>query len=91
MQATWSGEGQECHRCDTPAPGAKTMRLAADDVRSVVMPGCGHYCLEEAPGEILEALTGFLARTGTGRLRHPTPGRMPPWSRRDWTEPEGGE
>ena len=26
------------------------MRLAADDVQSVVIPGCGHYCLEEAGG-----------------------------------------
>ena len=37
------------------------MRLAADDVRDVVIPGCGHYCLEEAPEEILVALTAFLA------------------------------
>jgi pimeloyl-ACP methyl ester carboxylesterase len=28
---------------------AHTMRLAADDVQSVVVPGCAHYCLEEAP------------------------------------------
>jgi pimeloyl-ACP methyl ester carboxylesterase len=39
---------------------ANTMKLAADDVRSVVIPGCGHYCLEEAPGEIAAALTAFL-------------------------------
>jgi len=25
------------------------MKLAADDVQSVVIPGCGHYCLGEAP------------------------------------------
>jgi pimeloyl-ACP methyl ester carboxylesterase len=41
---------------------ADTMRLAADDVRSVVIPGSGHYCLEEAPEEVLEALTAFLER-----------------------------
>ena len=40
---------------------ANTMRLAADDVQSVVIPGCGHYCLEEAPEEIQAALTTFLA------------------------------
>jgi pimeloyl-ACP methyl ester carboxylesterase len=36
------------------------MRPAGDDVQSVVIPGCGHYCLEEAPEEVLAALTAFL-------------------------------
>jgi pimeloyl-ACP methyl ester carboxylesterase len=40
---------------------ANTMKLAADEVQSVVIPGCGHYCLEEAPEEILAALAAFLA------------------------------
>ena len=40
---------------------ANTMKLAADDVQSVVIPGCGHYCLEEAPEHIVEALTAFMA------------------------------
>ena len=40
---------------------ANTMKLAADDVQSVVFPGSGHYCLEEAPGEVVAALTAFLA------------------------------
>ena len=40
---------------------ANTMKLAANDVQSVVIPGCGHYCLEEAPEEVLAALTAFLA------------------------------
>lgn len=40
---------------------ANTMRLAADDVQSLVIPGCGHYCLEEAAEEMLAALTAFLA------------------------------
>ncbi len=40
---------------------ANTMKLAADDVQSLVIPGSGHYCLEEAPQEILAALTAFLA------------------------------
>ena len=43
---------------------ANTMKLAADDVQTLVIPGCGRYCLKEAPGEILAALTAFLARTG---------------------------
>jgi hypothetical protein len=42
---------------------ASTMKLAADDMQSVVIPGCGHYCLEEAPEEVVAALTAFLART----------------------------
>ena len=37
------------------------MRLAADDVQGMVIPGSGHYCLEEAPEEVLAALTTFLA------------------------------
>jgi pimeloyl-ACP methyl ester carboxylesterase len=36
---------------------ANTMRLAADDVQSVVIPGSGHYCLEEVPEEVVAALT----------------------------------
>jgi pimeloyl-ACP methyl ester carboxylesterase len=39
---------------------ANTMKLAADDVQSVLIHGCGHYCLEEAPEGVLEALTAFL-------------------------------
>ncbi|MGA4845912.1 alpha/beta fold hydrolase [Streptomyces sp. G5(2025)] len=38
-----------------------TMKLAADDVESLVVPGCGHYPAEEAPEEMLSALTAFLA------------------------------
>src|SRR6516164_6815365 len=40
---------------------ANTMKLAADDVQSVVIPASGHYCLAEAPGEVLAALNAFLA------------------------------
>jgi pimeloyl-ACP methyl ester carboxylesterase len=40
---------------------AKTMELAADNVQSVVIPGSGHYCLEEAPEEIVTTLTAFFA------------------------------
>ena len=40
---------------------ANTMKLAADDVQSLIIPGSGHYCLEEAPEEVTAALTAFLA------------------------------
>ena len=40
---------------------ANTMKLTADDVQSVVIPGSGHYCLEEAPEDVLATLTAFLA------------------------------
>ena len=40
---------------------ADTMKLAADDVQAVVIPGCGHHPPEEAPEETLAALTAFLA------------------------------
>jgi hypothetical protein len=51
------------------------MKLAADDVQSMVIPGCGHYCLEEAPEEIIEALTAFLApyRDGPAAASDPAP------------------
>ena len=39
---------------------ANTMKLVADDVRSVVIPS-GHWVSEEAPDEVLAALTEFLA------------------------------
>lgn len=38
-----------------------TMKLAADDVQSLVIPGCGHHPAEETPEEMLAALTTFLA------------------------------
>jgi pimeloyl-ACP methyl ester carboxylesterase len=37
------------------------MKLVADDVQSVVIPGAGHWVAEEAPDEVLAALTEFLA------------------------------
>jgi pimeloyl-ACP methyl ester carboxylesterase len=33
----------------------------ADDVQSLVIPGVGHFLAEEAPEELLAALTAFLA------------------------------
>ena len=37
------------------------MKLVADDVQSLVIPGTGHFVAEEAPDEMLAALTAFLA------------------------------
>ena len=47
-------------------PG-NTMKLVADDVRTVVLAGSGHWVAEQAPEELLAALTAFLApyRDGT--------------------------
>jgi pimeloyl-ACP methyl ester carboxylesterase len=38
-----------------------TMKLAADDVQTVVLPGSGHWVAEQAPEQLLAALTSFLA------------------------------
>ncbi|MEU7138608.1 alpha/beta hydrolase [Nocardia sp. NPDC046473] len=38
-----------------------TMKLAADNVESLIIPDCGHYPAEEAPATMLTALTTFLA------------------------------
>ncbi len=47
------------------------MKPAADDVQTVVIPGVGHWVAEQAPEEMLAALTAFLApyREGGGGLR----------------------
>jgi pimeloyl-ACP methyl ester carboxylesterase len=46
---------------------AETMKLVADDVQGVVLPGAAHWVAEQAPEELLAALTEFLApyRDGT--------------------------
>src|SRR6476646_7549338 len=38
-----------------------TMKLVADDVQGVVLAGAAHWVAEQAPDELLAALTGFLA------------------------------
>ena len=38
-----------------------TMKLVADDVQGVVLPGAAHWVAEQAPEELLAALTEFLA------------------------------
>jgi pimeloyl-ACP methyl ester carboxylesterase len=47
-------------------PG-NTMKLVADDVQTLVLPGCAHWVAEQAPEQLLAALTTFLApyRDGT--------------------------
>jgi pimeloyl-ACP methyl ester carboxylesterase len=40
---------------------AMSMRLAADDVQELVVPGAGHFIAEESPEAVLAALTTFLA------------------------------
>jgi hypothetical protein len=37
------------------------MKLAADDVQTLVIPGCAHWVAEGAPDKTLAALTEFLA------------------------------
>jgi pimeloyl-ACP methyl ester carboxylesterase len=39
---------------------ADTMNLVADDVETLVIPGVGHWLAEQAPDELLAALTKFL-------------------------------
>jgi len=38
-----------------------TMKLAADDVQAMVLTDCGHWVAEQAPEQLLAALTAFLA------------------------------
>jgi pimeloyl-ACP methyl ester carboxylesterase len=54
---------------------AATMKLAADDVQTLVIPGCAHWVAEETPEETLAALTAFLApyRDGTPAAHNPKP------------------
>ncbi len=51
------------------------MKLVADDVQSVVIPGTGHCVAEEAPDEMPAALTAFLAayRDGSAAAHTPRP------------------
>ena len=54
------------------------MKLVADDVQTVVLPGAGHWVAEQAPQELLAALTAFLARSAKDRPWRTTPGRVLP-------------
>ena len=44
------------------------MKAAADDVQTVVIPDAGHWVAEQAPEEVLAALTAFLAPYRVGAL-----------------------
>ena len=43
------------------ARAADTMKLTADNVQTLVIPGVGHWLAEQAPDVLLAALTEFLA------------------------------
>jgi pimeloyl-ACP methyl ester carboxylesterase len=43
------------------AMAADTMKLTADDVQTLVIPGIGHWLAEQAPDELVAALTECLA------------------------------
>jgi pimeloyl-ACP methyl ester carboxylesterase len=60
------------------AGAAKTMELTADDVQSLVIPGTGHWLAEQAPKQMVAALTEFLAPYRDGGPRGRTPARSPP-------------
>ena len=49
---------------------ANAMKLVADDVESVVLPGSGHWVAEQAPDALLAALTDFLAPYRDASWRH---------------------
>jgi pimeloyl-ACP methyl ester carboxylesterase len=53
-------------------PG-NTMKLVADDVQTVVLAGSGHWVAEQAPEELLAALTAFLAPYRDGPAAAATP------------------
>jgi pimeloyl-ACP methyl ester carboxylesterase len=57
---------------------AATMKLAADDVQTLAIPGCGHYLPEEAPEEMLAALTAFLAPYRDGQAGTYNPSSQAP-------------
>ena len=43
------------------AGAAATMKLIADDVQTLVIPGIGHWLAEQAPDEMVTSLTEFLS------------------------------
>jgi pimeloyl-ACP methyl ester carboxylesterase len=42
-------------------PVVAAMKLVADDVQGLIIPDCGHWLAEEAPEQMVAALTAFLA------------------------------
>jgi pimeloyl-ACP methyl ester carboxylesterase len=55
------------------AMAADTMKLVADDVQTLVIPGIGHWLAEQAPEEMLAALTAFLDPYRDGPAAAPNP------------------
>jgi pimeloyl-ACP methyl ester carboxylesterase len=53
---------------------AVAMKLVADDVQGVVLQGAAHWVAEQAPEELLAAVTGFLAlyRDAVATVRQPS-------------------
>jgi pimeloyl-ACP methyl ester carboxylesterase len=47
---------------------ADAMQLVADDVQGVVLADAGHWVAEQAPEQLLAALTTFLAPYRVGAL-----------------------
>jgi pimeloyl-ACP methyl ester carboxylesterase len=45
----------------SPQPPEAVMQTVANDVQGLVIPGAGHFVAEEAPEQVLAALTAFLA------------------------------
>jgi hypothetical protein len=41
------------------------MKLAANDVQSLLIPGTGHWVAETAPDQMLAPLPSFVARAAT--------------------------
>jgi pimeloyl-ACP methyl ester carboxylesterase len=60
------------------AMAAETMKLTADDVQTLVIPGIGHWLAEQAPEKLLEALATFLApyRDAPAAARDPAPSAL---------------
>jgi pimeloyl-ACP methyl ester carboxylesterase len=50
---------------------ADTMKLTADDVQTLVIPGIGHWLAEQAPDDLVAALTEFLAPYRDGSAAAP--------------------
>ena len=46
----------------TGSAPAEDMRKVADNVKGLVIPGCGHFLAEEAPKELLDALLDFFQK-----------------------------
>jgi pimeloyl-ACP methyl ester carboxylesterase len=55
----------------------QAMEPVADDVKSVVIPDAGHFVAEEAPEEMLAALTEFLAPYADGAAAADAPSAAP--------------